>query len=80
MKGVIADLTTGEITTVEDGLPYPPIPPLTPEELEALANQARLEELRQIFADCHSSHVIPLPGLTEFVLLICEYLTRSHPS
>lgn len=49
------------------------------EELEAEANQARLEELRAIFADCHSSHVLPPPDLTAFILLICEYIVRSQP-
>jgi len=49
------------------------------EQLEAETNQARLAELRQLFADCHSSHVIPLPDLTSFMLLICEYITRSQP-
>lgn len=48
-------------------------------EIQAEHNQQRLEELRAIFADCHSSHVIPPPGLTEFVILICEYITRSQP-
>lgn len=52
---------------------------ISDEQLEAEANQARIEELHQIFADCHSSHVIPLPGITEFILLICEYITRSQP-
>lgn len=48
-------------------------------QLEVEANQARLEELRQLFADCHSSHVIPPPGMTELILLICEYIIRSQP-
>lgn len=48
-------------------------------QLEFEANQARLAELRQLFADCHSSHVIPPPDLTTFLLLICEYIVRSPP-
>lgn len=49
------------------------------EQLAKEANQARLSELRLIFTECHSSHVIPPPGMTELILLICEYITRSQP-
>lgn len=45
---------------------------------DAFANLLRIDEISQTLADCHSSHIIPPPDLSTFVLLICEYITRSQ--